>query len=138
MWALIHIICRSITPRLAQCSLVTPTTSFSGEGALRHTYNTPDHYLVQTVSSGLVLGGGVDALEASGEMTPNETIGVVDDSETIKVLDKGQTPWEPSMYDDLIALSPLDQPSLAIALKTSRAGAPRLAAKGAQSVAPRG
>jgi hypothetical protein len=87
----------SITPRLAQCSLVTPTMPFSGGGALQHTYNTPDHYLVQTASGGLVLGGGVDALEASGEMTPNQTIGVVDDSTTIEVLDKG-TPARASLW----------------------------------------
>jgi hypothetical protein len=70
---------------------------FSGGGALQHTYNTPDHYLVQTASGGLVLGGGIDALEASGEMTPNQTIGVVDDSTTIEVLDKG-TPARASLW----------------------------------------
>lgn len=51
-----------------------------------------EHYMVVTPSGGLVLGGGVPTLERAGELEPDETLGVVDDSKVIPKVDKRASP----------------------------------------------
>ncbi|BEI81038.1 hypothetical protein CcaverHIS002_0201980 [Cutaneotrichosporon cavernicola] len=61
---------------------ITPTTPFSGDGALGNTYNTLDgHYLVRTGSGELVLGGGTAPLVRSGKVPLSKVHGNEDDSE---------------------------------------------------------
>ncbi|BEJ04386.1 hypothetical protein CcaverHIS641_0202030 [Cutaneotrichosporon cavernicola] len=71
-----------IQPYVGQCSAITPTTPFSGDGALGNTYNTLDgHYLVRTGSGELVLGGGTAPLVRSGKVPLSKVHGNEDDSE---------------------------------------------------------
>ncbi|ORY30770.1 FAD dependent oxidoreductase-domain-containing protein [Naematelia encephala] len=70
-----------IQPLRGQCALITPPPTYSGDQSFKHTYNMVDeHYLVQTPSGGIVLGGGLRALIRDGKVKFEDSYGAVNDS----------------------------------------------------------
>ncbi|KAJ9092815.1 hypothetical protein QFC21_006691 [Naganishia friedmannii] len=78
-----------IRPAYAQCSLITPTRTYSGQNALQYTYNMDgDFYLVQTPGGGMVLGGWDLPLLEGRETRIWHRVGNEDDSSVLSVWTK--------------------------------------------------
>ncbi|KAK8847700.1 hypothetical protein IAR55_005559 [Kwoniella newhampshirensis] len=88
-----------IKPHWSQLALVTPPETFSGEKALRYTYNMTDEgYLSQTPMGGIVVGGGLEPLVREGKVNKNVSDGM-DDSFTIEAWDEYLDKYCPEHFE---------------------------------------
>ncbi|ORY26995.1 FAD dependent oxidoreductase-domain-containing protein [Naematelia encephala] len=88
-----------IKPHRSQIALITPPATFSGERALRYTYNMQeDGYLMQTPMGGIVLGGGLTELVKEGKLSPSVSDSV-DDSGTFKAWDEYLARYCPDNFE---------------------------------------
>jgi hypothetical protein len=79
----------SIRPAYAQCSLITPTRTYSGQRALQYTYNMDgDFYLVQTPGGGMVLGRWDMPVLQGRQVKQWHRVGNEDDSSVMAVWTK--------------------------------------------------